>query len=67
MIAALLSKRVRKWAVMTVAVPVAQWTLDQAATEVEKRRGEADGAARTLRKASGVLGKVRGRGKRQRP
>ena len=64
MIAALLSKRIRKWAVMTVAVPVAQWTLDQAATEVEKRRGDTHGAAKTLRRASGVLEHVSGRKRR---
>ena len=64
MITALLSSRVRKWAITTVAVPVAKWTLDQAAEELERRRGDS-GGVRTLRRASGILERVGPKGRRK--
>ncbi|HVE98734.1 MAG TPA: hypothetical protein VNA12_06090 [Mycobacteriales bacterium] len=64
MIAALLSRRLRKWALVTVATPVARYALDQVADELVRRRGEQDRAVRTLRRASGVLDGVSRRGRR---
>ncbi|HVF18789.1 MAG TPA: hypothetical protein VNA14_00915 [Mycobacteriales bacterium] len=63
MIAALLSSRVRQWAIATVAAPVVVWGLDQVADELERRQGSAKGADR-LRKVGRVVERVSGRRRR---
>ena len=64
MIAALLSSRVRRWAVTTVAAPVVAWGLDQVADELDRRKGAPTKAASTVRQARDVVDRVSGRRRR---
>jgi hypothetical protein len=54
MIAALLSRRLRRWLLVSVGVPAGAWGLKRQGEEVEDRRGQSP-VANGLRKAGGWL------------
>jgi hypothetical protein len=60
MLAALLSSRIRRWAVLTVGVPAAAWAMKRAGEELEQRRGESMLSGR-LQQTGGWLGRRGGK------
>ncbi|HWH31776.1 MAG TPA: hypothetical protein VNU01_03810 [Egibacteraceae bacterium] len=58
MFAAFLSRRVRRWLLLTVGVPAGAWALQRLGEELEQRRGQSP-VANGLRSAADRLGTLR--------
>lgn len=55
MIAALLSRKVRRWLLLTVGVPAGAWALQRLGEELEQRKGTATPVTNGLRQAADWL------------